>query len=156
MEFAIIGLLAVIAGSELYRTYLGARKPTRKDHLKRRLQGTREMIWDLQFKVFKTREIREEIRQEYDLMKSRLEHVENQIKNFPADKDQGDKARLEDDKVRIQNDTNRFLAQMKQLDIEVEGSKKTNEFPEGATGITQNIDSLRELESMIRDYLKEM
>jgi hypothetical protein len=154
MEYLIAGLLTVIAGSELYRTYLGKRKSTRKDHMNRRLQGTRETIWDLQFKVFKTREIREEIRQEYDMTKSRLAVLEDQIAKFPADKDQGDKARLEDDKIRATNDANRYLAQMKELDLEVEGSKKTNEYPDGVNGITHNIDSLRELETMISDYVK--
>lgn len=156
MEYAIVGLLALIAGCEVYRTYLGKKSPTRKDHFKQRLQGTRNTIWDLQFKVFKTREIREEIRNEYDMMKSRLATLEQQIANFPTDKDQGDKARLEDDVVRAKRDADRFLAQMKELDLEVEGSKKTNEHPDGVTGITQNIDSLRELEAMLKDYIKSL
>ena len=156
MEILIVGLVAVIAGCEVYRTYLGKHKPSIKDHFKRRLQGTRETIYDLQFKVFKTREIREEIRQEYDMMKSRVESLTKQIAEWPKDAPEGDRKRLEDDKVRAEQSVNRFLAQMKELDLEVEGSKKTNEYPDGVTGVTQNIDSLRELETMIVDYIKTL
>lgn len=113
-------------------------------------------IEDMLFKRFKTLEIREEVRQEYDAMKSRIFTFEEQIKNWPADKDVGDRKRIEDQKVLAERDRDRFLAQIKQLDIEVHGSKRTNELPDGATGIDQQIDSLRELVLMIKDYSKTL
>lgn len=113
-------------------------------------------IEDMLFKRFKTLEIREEVRQEYDAMKSRIFTFEEQIKNWPADKDVGDRKRIEDQKVLAERDRDRFLAQIKQLDIEVHGSKRTNELPDGAIGIDQQIDSLRELVLMIKDYSKTL
>jgi hypothetical protein len=154
--YIIIGLLTVIAISEGYRTYYGFRSSSKAEHFKAKLKQTRILIWDLQFKVFKTREIREDIRQEYDYVKARIENLKNQIATFPADKDPGDKARLEDDKVRAEGDEARFLKQMEELDLEIEGSKPTAEYPNGVEGVTHQIDSLRELDKMLVDYLKEL
>lgn len=153
-EIAIVALLAGILSLEGYRMYLAIRPTSRKKHMQDRLRGTRNMIWDLQFKVFKTREIREEIRQEYDQMKSRIATLDERIKNWPKDKDEGDRKRLEDDKVRVERDAGRFLKQMQGLDLEVEGSKPTQELPDGHQGITDQIDSLRELEGMLKDYIR--
>lgn len=154
--YYITGILAVIACCEIYRTYLGLRSPTKKEHFLGKLRGTRNMIWDLQFKVFKTREIREEVRQEYDYMMSRIATFEDRIKNWPEGEDPEEKARLVDQKQIAERDAERFLAQMKQLDIEVEGAKPNAENPDGATGIVQQIDSLKELEGMLRDWIKEL
>lgn len=150
-----VGLLAVIAVAEVHRTWLSMRPRTKRIHFEERLRGTRATIWDLQFKVFKTREIREDVRKEYDQMKARIEAYDTQLKNWPADKTEGDKKNMEDDKARAERDAERFLKQMQMLDLEVEGSKPTAELPDGYAGITQQIDSLREVEKMLQDYLKD-
>lgn len=114
------------------------------------------MIWDLEFKVFKTREIREDVRQEYDFMCSRHAAIEEKIKNWLKGENEGELARERDAKVIAERDRDRLLAQIKQLDVEIEGSKRTNEYPDGAEGIVQQIDSLRELKDMLRDYIKSI
>ena len=156
MDYIIVGLLTVIAVSELYRTFLGLRKATQKDHFKSKLRQTKTLIWDLQFKVFKTREIRESIRQEYDYMKSRIETLTSQVTNFPKDGDQAEKARIEDQIVLAKRDEERFLQQMKQLDLEIEGARPSEEYPSGVEGVTHQIDSLKELEKMLEDYIVEL
>lgn len=157
MEIYIaIALLAVIALSELYRTYLGTKGMNKKAHFKRKLEGTRAMIWDLQFKAFKTREIREDIRKEYDYVQSRMATTNQQIESWPSDGDQAELAKLKDVMVLQQRDSDRFLAQMKHLDLEVEGAKPSAENPEGHEGIMMQIDNLRELASMLGDYIKEL
>lgn len=156
MEYITIALLVIIACSELYRTYLGARTPTKKDHFLSKVRGTRTMIWDLEFKIFKTREIREEVRNEYDMMRARMETLQKQLENFPADGKKEDKAALEDQLLLTTNDAQRFLAQIENLDVEVEGAKPSEKYPDGAAGITHQIDSLRELESMLKDWVKTL
>ena len=42
------------------------------------------------------------------------------------------------------------------FDLEVEGSWKTNEYPDGVQGLNQQIDALRELQIMLLDYLKSI
>ena len=132
----IIALLAVIALSEISRLVMTHKPTTRKGHFKGKLDGVSKMIWDLEFKVFKTREIREDIRQEYDFMVSRVENFDNTIKTWPEDGDVGERKRVEDQKVLAERDRDRLLNQIKDLDIEISGAKPTAENPEGHIGIT--------------------
>ena len=129
-----------------------------KRYFKKKLDGVQKMVWDLLFKKAKTQSIREDIRVEYDNMRSKLATLENQIK---AQKEKptieaGDIARLDDQKILLDKDIERFLEQMKGLDLEVEGSGKTNEYPDGVQGLNQQIDALRELQIMLKSYIKEL
>ena len=116
------------------------------------------MEWDLLFKKAKTQSIREEIRVEYDNMRSKLATLENQIKTQKEHPtmEAGDIARLDDQKVLLDKDIERLLGQMKGLDLEVEGSGKTNEYPDGVQGLNQQIDALRELQIMLKSYIKQI
>lgn len=152
----VIALLAVIAASELYLSYLSIRKPSKKRYFNGKLQGTRQMKWDLEFKVFKTREIREEIRQQYDQMLSRIEGYKQQLENWPAEQPEEEKKRVEDLKVLAERDAERYMKQMQMLDAEVDGLKPTSDNPAGQVGVSEQIDSLHEVESMLKDYLKTL
>lgn len=129
-----------------------------KLYFRAKANGVQKMIWDYEFKRAKTRAIREDIRKQYDQDKSKLAIIITQLgkeeKNPTMEK--GDLARLEDEKVRLEKDLERWEAQMKGLDLEVEGSKKTQEFPDGVMGINQTLDSLRELQKMVKDYTKRI
>lgn len=120
-------------------------------YFKAKLSGVQKTIWDLEFKRFKTREIREEIRVEYDSLRSRLEPLEAQLK---AATDEAVIAEINKQKEAIESDTNRFMLQMKHLDVEVAGSDVTENYPEGVQGINQQLDALRELQQMIKEYIK--
>ena len=148
-------LLGIIALAEITRLVFTHWPVSKKGHFKLKLKGVEKMIYDLEFKMFKTSEIREDVRREYDQSKSRLSIIEEEIKNWPADKDQGDKARLEDKVVLLKRDVERFEAQMKQLDLECDGSKPTSEYPDGVEGINHQIDSLQELKLMLQEWIKQ-
>ena len=129
-----------------------------KKHFKDKLQGVQRMIWDLEFKKAKTQSIREDIRVEFDNLKGKLNTLETQIetqKKTPT-MEAGDIARLDDNKVLLDKDIERLLGQMKGLDLEVSGSKKTSEYPDGVQGIDQQLDALRELQLMLKAYIKEL
>lgn len=130
----------------------------KKKYFQQKLDGAQKMIWDFEFKRFKTKEIREEIRMEYDNRKSKLEVLEVQIKSQKENPtmEKGDIARLDDDKVLLERDRDKFLSQMKGLDLEVEGSKPTADYPEGVQGVNQQLDALRELQGMLKSYIKEL
>lgn len=64
--------------------------------------------------------------------------------------------KLYDQKELFERDLNRYKAQMKQVDVDVGGSPKTNEYPDGEDGINQQLDALRELKGMVKDYLKKI
>src|SRR3990167_2591322 len=98
MELILLGIIAL---AEVMRLVVVYRPGSKNQHFKQKLEGVTKMIWDLEFKSFKTREIREDVRREYDASKARLSAIEEQIAAWPADKDEGDRKRLED-KVVLQ------------------------------------------------------
>ena len=77
------------------------------------------------------------------------EYIENHI-------EVGEIERLYDDIELLEIDRARFVDQMKGLDIEVHGSKRTNEYPEGVDGLDQQLGALQELQSMVRQYIKKL
>jgi len=61
---------------------------------------------------------------------------------------------LYDKKEILALDQVRYQKQIDGLDVEIHGSKKTDEYPDGADGIDQTIESLYELMGMIKEYIK--
>ena len=153
--YIIISLLAVVALSELIRLYLTHRTPGKLDHFKHKLDGTRKMIWDLEFKRFKIREVREEIRREYDNKKQALHASEEAIKNFPKEGEKDEKARLEDQVVILKRDIERHEGQLKDVDAQIDGAKPSSDFPEGVMGIGEEIDSMRQIEAMLVEWIEQ-
>lgn len=147
-------LLAIIALCEITRLVLTHKKSSKRKHFQQKLEGVQKMIWDLEFKSFKTREIREDIRKEYDTAKSRIDSFIKQIETWTGD--EAERKGVEDKKVRCERDVIRFEAQMKQLDEEVNGAKPSAENHDGVNGIVQQIDSLRELVEMLKDHIKSI
>jgi hypothetical protein len=68
----------------------------------------------------------------------------------------GEIERLYDQKVLLERDAERFISQMKSLDLDVFGSKPCQEYHDGVNGINDQIGALRELHKMIKDYIKEI
>lgn len=120
--------------------------------------GVKKMTWDHEFKRFKTLEIREEIRADASSMKQRLEVL---LLNIKKEEEPGglketnadEFKRLEDQRDLLNRDITRREEQLKGIDIEVNGADATQE-SEAYAGINQTIDSLRELDAMLRDYAK--
>jgi chromosome segregation ATPase len=130
----------------------------KKDYFQRKRQGIQYRIWDLEFKRFKAKELREDMRQAYDDAKQKLQGIEatksmaEEAKTLPKE----ELARLDDQIVLLKRDIERYESQMRSIDIQIYGSKQTNEYPEGYEGIEQNLDGLRELLAMVDDYLKRL
>lgn len=150
----IIVLLVIIAACELWRIFLIDKPISKREHFKKRLQKVISDTWDIEFQRYKTEEVREDIRKIYDGAQAKKASLENQIKNWPKDKDVGDKARLEDEVVRTQRDIERYQAQMKEIDIQIHGTKPTNEYPDGADGMDQRVESFVELQGMLKDWIR--
>jgi len=117
----------------------------------KKLVGVQYAIWDNEFKRFKTLEIREEIRKEYDNLKSLVLATKDKMNKQGVKKEEVEKMKDIIDKQEV--DITRYQEQVKGLDKEVHGAKPTAEEPNGADGIDQIIDSLYELKDMIRDYM---
>ena len=124
----------------------------------KKLAGIDKMIEDLLFKRYKTLYVREQIRQEYDGLRSRLEILKTQI---ASEKDKptlspDEFKRLEDDEVRLTQETERKVSQMKGLDIEINGAKPSAENPEGHQGLNETMEALRELTQVTKNYIREL
>jgi len=153
MNNAIIILLTILALIEAFRAWKTFAPDSKKKHFKMKRDGTQKMIWDLEFKAHKTLQIREEIRQEYDFMNSRIEAFTKQIE---ATEDKEQREKLEENLKIATSDSERLKQQILGLDLEVTGSKPTKELPEGHTGINMQIDSLRELLGMLNSWIKTL
>jgi len=146
-------LLIVITIVEVYRVFALNSGNSKKSHYKNKLKGTTKMRWDLEFKVNKTEQIREEVRKEYDYMKSRIDTIEQSAKN---EKDEAQKANILDKKIVAEKDAERLLNQIKALDVEINGTTPNEQYRDGVTGIVDQIATFRELEGMLRKYIKTL
>lgn len=152
----LLSVVTLIALCELYRLYYIFRPAPRskRSHFKSKLKATREMRWDMEFKVFKTREIREEVREQYDTTKAKVFNLEQLRDAIEAGKPEREP--LQKDIDKLTEDAKRYEGHMRQLDVEVSGAAPSADYPEGALGATDQIESLRELEGMLSDYIKTL
>ena len=126
-----------------------------KKYFVQKADGIQKMIWDQEFKRAKTLEIREGIRKAYDESAGRLTVLKQRISSAPEkEKGTDEFKRLEDEVVRLEKEIETYKNQMKQCDLDITGSKQTNEYPEGLVGVDQNLESLRELQAMVKKYIK--
>ena len=126
---------------------------------RRKIKAMEKMIEDEQFSRYKTIELKEEVRQEYDQEQSRLSLLDGRIK----DKDktikeigEGEYARLEDEKARGEVKINKLKEEMDTLTQKVEGSKPTNEHPAGVIGNNQTIEKLHDLINYVKIYIGDL
>lgn len=165
----------LILAAVFYGLWVLKLKPlTYKSHLKEKLQGVQKMLWDSEFKKYKSLQIREEVRMSYDQTKARVQTIKEAMDKFPAldlelaklDYSDGklieekkkkwsdEQNRVDDNKVLLERDLLRYESQMKQIDTDVFGAKPSAENPEGTQGIEHMIDSLQELKAIIIKDLK--
>lgn len=127
-------------------------------HFIKKIKAVEIGIVDLEFKQFKLGLEREEIREEFDGAKQRLESVQAQIK---ADKESpklnvDELKRLDDDVVRLNIEIENKEKELREIDVEINGSPKTNDYPEGALGVVGQKELLREAIGQIKQYIKTL
>jgi chromosome segregation ATPase len=129
-----------------------------KKYFKNKIESVQKMIWDLEFKRFKIGELREEVRQEYDELKAKRSVLEAQIKSQKENptKEAGEVAKLEDQLVLLNKDIEKSENDMKGLDLQVNGIRPCADYPEGVTGVNQQLGALRDLTPMIKSYIKTL
>lgn len=142
----------------------------KKDYFNKKLEGVQKMIWDLEFKREKTSILRENTRKEYDGACSKLQVIETQIKALPENKKDwtDEQKRLEDQKVLLVQDIEGvrngdgsvakpgYKDVMGEMDVQIHGSGKTQEYPDGINGIAQQIQGLRELQQILKMFIKKI
>lgn len=149
---------------------------TEKEYNRQKSVQVQYSIYDLQFKRFKNRVERERYRVEYDAIKAKLELIYNQIKTFPVldpelaklditdnkliaekkSKWSDEQNRVDDEKVRLENDLKKWQDSMKFMDEELTGIAPTKDNPEGAIGIETSIEAFRDLKNVYELYTKNL
>lgn len=122
----------------------------------KKIKGMKRMIEDEKFSRFKTFELREEVRQEYDQERARLAAIDLRIKNKAEtikNIGEGEFKKIEDEKVLSEKRIEALKNEMTILTEKTEGSKPTNQHPEGLIGNTQTIEKLYELIDYVRAYI---
>ena len=131
---------------------------SQKKYINKKIKGVQSMLWDLEFKRFKSLEIREGLRKDYDQASSRLEILKTQIageKENPT-MSEDERKRLEDQQVLLEKDIDNYKRQIDSIDLDVNGSRPTDSMPEGHQGIYQQLEALQQLKGMLQEYLKQI
>lgn len=64
--------------------------------------------------------------------------------------------RLFDQVDLIGRDRDRYVAQMKQMEVDVHGTIPTNDYPDGFDGINQQLEALQELKGMLKEKIRSL
>lgn len=117
-------------------------------YFKSKFEQVQREIWNLDFKIAKSRQVREGIRQDRDHALNSLNAIETALKEKKTPE-------LEKDKASLEDNVKRYEAQMKMIDEQIEGGFVSDENPAGI-GIKEQMKSLAELRNMYEDYLKKL
>lgn len=125
---------------------------TKKKFFKSKITDVDRYIWDLEFKIEKSRQIREGIRLDRNRALESVVQLDTQLKNTTDEKE---KEGLEKQKQELVDKANRYESQMKMIDNEINGGQPTEDNPAGI-GIMEKIKSFIELREMYKDYIKKI
>lgn len=115
----------------------------------KKMRDVQISIWELDFKIAKSRQIREGVRQDRERMMGALVNLE------AAYKDEKDKARLatlDTEKAALTENARRYEAQIRMVDEQINGVAAEGDNP-GQEGILDRIRALAELREMYKQYL---
>lgn len=108
-------------------------------------------IWEYEFKIAKTLQVREGIRQDRDRAIEAIIQIDARLK---GSKDKKEKDVLTKELDGMKENVRRYEAQMTMLDNQVNGVKAEGNNP-GEQGLNDTIASLAELREMYKSYLKQ-
>lgn len=120
---------------------------------KNKIRNVQATIWETEFKISKSRQVREGVRQDRDRAMEALNQIDAQLKGTVIDaarREQGEK-----DKVVLTENVKRFEAQMKMVDTQINGAVGS-ETQEAVIGLLEQVKSYVELMSMYKAYLREI
>lgn len=118
----------------------------------KKFKSVQYSIWDLEFKVSKSRQIREGVRQDRDRAIDASQRVAAAIEGI---KDATKRKELEAEKTIVEDNAKRYESQMKMIDDEISGVPAKGDDP-GRQGILDTIKAYAELREMYKDYLTKI
>ena len=125
---------------------------TKKRFFKDKIDQVTKTIWEMEFKVEKSRQVREGVRQDRDRSIEAVGHVKARIE---ASQDEAEKDNLKKELEGLEDSVSRYEKQMKMIDDQIVGSNGDKD-NEPVIGILEQIKSLTELRNMYKDYIKKI
>jgi hypothetical protein len=123
---------------------------TKYKFFKNKVTSVQYAIWDLEFKLSKSRQIREGVRLDRDRA---IEAINGMTSQLNATEDKEKRENLEAEIAKATDNKTRYEQQMDMIDFEINGGKPTENNPSGI-GILEQLKSYAELQGMYKDYLK--
>lgn len=118
----------------------------KKRLFKRKIKHVKLATAELEFKLFKVREMREERRKQYDRSVETLDALTKQLEKENTDETKKTLELKKEEQVLYQT---QVKGQIDTLDMEITGSKE-----HGVQGVIEQIEAARELEKMYRSYIR--
>ena len=146
----ITTLLAVIAAIQLARLLIMIVPITKKKHFKDKIKGTERLLWGYHLKQFQTELIKEEKRVEYDQINAKVDTLKKLI---AADKNNKDAV---SDLEKAEHASGQLKKQLVNLDAQLYGIRPSQEYPEGVSGLKDQIESLKDLVYTLKQYVKSL
>lgn len=127
---------------------------------RRKIKDVQASIWEYEFKIAKSRQVREGVRQDRDHAIEAVNNIANMLKADDeaaiADKMPEDaRKNLVDEMTKLNDDTKRYEAQMRMIDDQINGVNASAE-SSGTQGIMETIKAMVELKSMYKDYSNKL
>lgn len=122
----------------------------KKALFKRKIVDVQNSIWEMEFKVFKARQLREDSRQQRDRA---VEAAGNISRLLLTEKDEAKKKGMEAEKAKFDERIKQYEGQMKLIDDQINGISAVGDNP-GQQGLMDTIRGLVELRQMYKDHLK--
>jgi hypothetical protein len=116
---------------------------------KKKISDVQKTIWEREFKVVKSRQVREGVRQDRDRAIEALNSMKNQ-------KDVATKEVAEKEQAAFEDNIKRYEAQMAMIDKQINGYTAKNENEESVVGLLEEIRSYIELREMYKQYISEI
>ncbi len=118
----------------------------------KKIKDVNVSIWEFEFKIAKSRQVREGVRQDRDNAIESVLQIDTRLK---VTTDEAEIEKMNKDKAIYTDNIQRYEAQMKMIDEQIRGVLAKDEDP-GQQGILDTIKSLIELKQMYQSYLKEI
>lgn len=124
---------------------------TKKQFFKEKIESVTYTVWDKEFKLAKSRQVREGVRQDRDRAIEAINNIEAKMKTT-----KGKEAKeLQSERDHMVNTKERYEAQIDMVDKQINGFQG-DQTHEPIIGILEELGSLHELKGMYKSYISSI
>lgn len=121
---------------------------TKKSFFKEKVRDVTKAIWELEFKIAKARQLREEIRADRGHALERVNVLDTMIE---GSKDEAQKKEMTEQKETLIDNAKRYESQMAMIDKQINGDSESKE-----PSHIETLKAMTELREMYKAYIKTL